>query len=77
MAVPRPVSTKVKGTSYSRLISVEDVRNYLSHIIYILIFDFFLIFYYLSDSRFQHLRLINSGSLLHNGSFPHHLANST
>ena len=27
-----------------RLISVEDVRNYLSHIIYILIFDFFLNF---------------------------------
>ena len=28
----------------NRLISVEDVRNYLSHIIYILIFDFFLNF---------------------------------
>ena len=27
-----------------RLISVEDVRNYLSHIIYIFIFDFFLNF---------------------------------
>ena len=27
-----------------RLISVENVRNYLSHIIYILIFDFFLKF---------------------------------
>ena len=27
-----------------RLISVEDVRNYLSHIIYILIFDFLLNF---------------------------------
>ena len=26
------------------LISVEDVRNYLSHVIYILIFDFFLNF---------------------------------
>ena len=26
------------------MISVEDVRNYLSHIIYILIFDFFLNF---------------------------------
>ena len=41
-------------TLFHRLISVEDVRNYLSHIIYILIFDSFLIFYYLSDSRFQH-----------------------
>ena len=29
---------------HTRLISVEDVRNYLSHIIYILIFDFFLNF---------------------------------
>ena len=29
---------------HSRLISVEDVRNNLSHIIYILIFDFFLNF---------------------------------
>ena len=29
---------------FYRLISVEDVRNYLSHIIYILIFDFFLNF---------------------------------
>ena len=31
---------------FPRLISVEDVRNYLSHIIYILIFDFlnFLLF---------------------------------
>ena len=28
----------------ARLISVEDVRNYLSHIIYILIFDFFFNF---------------------------------
>ena len=27
-----------------RLISVEDVRNYLNHIIYILFFDFFLNF---------------------------------
>ena len=27
-----------------RLISVEDIRNYLSHIIYILIFYFFLNF---------------------------------
>ena len=34
-----------------RLISVEDVRNYLSHIIYILIFDFFLNF--LSFVRLQ------------------------
>ena len=32
------------GQVYARLISVEDVRNYLSHIIYILIFDFFLNF---------------------------------
>ena len=31
-------------TKLGRLISVEDVRNYLSHIIYILIFDFFLDF---------------------------------
>ena len=31
--------------TFSRLISVEDVRNYLSHFIYILIFDFFFKFY--------------------------------
>ena len=29
---------------FCRLISVEDVRNYLSHIMYILIFDLFLNF---------------------------------
>ena len=38
----------------ARLISAEDVRNYLSHIIYILIFDFFLNF--LSFVRLQHLQ---------------------
>ena len=33
-----------------RLISFEDVRNYLSHIIYILTFDFFLNFLLFSPS---------------------------
>ena len=39
-----------------RLISVEDVRNYLSHIIDILNFDFFFLKFsiILSDSRLQH-----------------------
>ena len=36
--------SKNKWFTYGRLISVEEVRNYLSHIIYILIFDFFLNF---------------------------------
>ena len=35
---------KLKCCNDGRLISVEDVRNYLSHIIFILIFDFFLNF---------------------------------
>ena len=30
-----------ESSQYPRLISVEDVRNYLSRIMYILIFDFF------------------------------------
>ena len=48
---PCPVNPDNKLNDYNskcgagpRLISVEDVRNYLSHIIYILIFDFFLNF---------------------------------
>ena len=34
----------IQCTRSCRLIPVEDVRNYLRHIIYILIFDFFLNF---------------------------------
>ena len=41
---PINVSGAVREDVKPRLISVEDVRNYLSHIIYILIFDFFLNF---------------------------------
>ena len=40
----RSAYTFITYTITDRLISVEDVRNYLSHIIYILIFDFFLNF---------------------------------